>query len=263
MNVLWIFAHPEPRSLNGALRDEGLHTLKDLGHDVCESDLYAMDWNPVVTGRDYGHDPGPSTGADGDPGRLLVGPASAAAHAAGTLPEEIRAEQAKVTWADALVVQFPLWWFGVPAILKGWFDRVFVKGFAFGVTAPDGRTPRYGDGPLAGKRALAVTTIGARPQSIGPRGVNGPTDEVLWPLLHGVFWYTGMDALPPLEIPSADRLTDDDYRHHAQRLRRRLHDLPHTPPIAYRHQDGGDYDQNLVLHPHIAPGRTGIAAHTR
>lgn len=67
-----------------------------------------------------------------------------------------------------LVFQFPLWWAGVPAILKGWFDRVLVQGFAFGLTAPDGRVRRYGEGGLGGKRALVITTIGARASAFGP-----------------------------------------------------------------------------------------------
>lgn len=159
LKVLWVLAHPEARSLNGALRDEGLHTLKELGHEVRESDLYAMNWNPLVSAADYGLAPRE---------RLIVGAESERAHAAGTLPEDVRAEQEKIAWADVLVFQFPLWWAGVPAILKGWFDRVLVQGFAFGLTAPDGRVRRYGEGGLGGKRALVITTIGARASAFGP-----------------------------------------------------------------------------------------------
>lgn len=154
MNVLWVFAHPEPRSLNGVLRDHGVAELRALGHRVRESDLYAMGWNPVVGPADFGHDPRD---------RLMVGDASERAHAGGTLSPDIRAEQDKLAWADALVLQFPLWWHGMPAILKGWFDRVFVQGFAFGL--PGAR--RYGDGGLAGRRALVVTTAVPAPPGSG------------------------------------------------------------------------------------------------
>ncbi|MCQ0011710.1 NAD(P)H-dependent oxidoreductase [Actinomadura madurae] len=172
MNVLWIFAHPEGRSLNGALRDHGAATLRRHGHHVRHSDLYAMGWNPVVGPEDFGHDPA---------ARLIVGAESQRAHAAGALAPDIRAEQDKIAWADALIVQFPLWWYGMPAILKGWFDRVFVQGFAFGVTDDRGRTLRYGDGGLAGRRALVVTTAGARATGLGPRGVHGAAEDVLFP----------------------------------------------------------------------------------
>ncbi|WP_433323312.1 NAD(P)H-dependent oxidoreductase [Spirillospora sp. CA-294931] len=252
MKVLWILAHPEPRSLNGALRDEGLHTLKELGHEVRESDLYAMRWNPVVDAADFGHDPAR---------RLVVGAASERAHAQGRLSDDIAAEQDKLAWADTLVVQFPLWWFGMPAILKGWFDRVLVQGFAFGLTGERGQVRRYGDGGLAGKRALVITTAGARRSGLGPRGVHGDLEDVLFPLLHGTLWYTGVAVVPPLLIPSADRHTPAGHPAVLAELRERLRDLPTTPAIGYRHEHGGDYGTDLVLAPHLAPGRHGLDVH--
>ena len=252
MNVLWVFAHPEGRSLNGALRDHGAATLARLGHHVRHSDLHAMDWNPVVGPADFGHDP-----AD----RLVVGAVSERAHAAGTLAPDIRAEQDKIACADALVVQFPLWWFGMPAILKGWFDRVFVQGFAFGVTGDDGRTLRYGAGGLAGRRALVITTAGARPTGLGARGVHGDAEDVLFPLLHGTLFYTGMDVLPPLVVTGADRAGPADHTAAEAALDARLRALPTAAPIPYRTEHGGAYDADLVLRPHLAPGRTGLTGH--
>jgi len=255
MNVLWLFAHPERRSLTASLKDAGLRTLAEEGHETRVSDLYAMGWNPVVDAADTR---GPETPPSD---RLLVGAEQERAYAEGRLSADILAEQEKLRWADAVVCHFPLWWLGPPAILKGWFDRVLVQGFAFGVRDAAGRTRRYGDGGLAGKRALLVTTIGAREASFGPRGVHGQLDEVLWPLLHGLFWYTGMAALPPYVVYGADRLTDADFPAHAAELRARLRDLPYTAPLPYRFEAGGDYDDELVLRPSVAPGRTGLAAH--
>ncbi|MEV4148277.1 NAD(P)H-dependent oxidoreductase [Amycolatopsis sp. NPDC049691] len=253
MNVLWVFAHPEPRSLNGALRDDGVRTLRELGHDVRESDLYAMKWNPVVDAADFGTEAGDE--------RLIVGATSARAHANGELSPDIVAEQEKLDWADALVVQFPLWWYGLPAILKGWFDRVFVKGFGYGIRTKDGQTARYGEGRLAGKRAMVVLTAGAREPAMGPRGVNGALEEVLWPLHHGTLFYAGMSVLPPVPVYGADRLSEEHFAEARQRLRTRLSTLETTEPIPYRTQNGGDYDDNLVLRPEHAPGATGLAIH--
>ncbi|UQA94179.1 NAD(P)H-dependent oxidoreductase [Streptomyces halobius] len=254
MKVLWLFAHPDPRSLSGALKTEGLRTLDAHGHEHRVSDLYAMKWNPVVDADDYAHDP-----AD----RLLVGDASERAYATGRLSPDIRSEQEKLAWADTLIVQFPLWWYGMPAILKGWFDRVFVKGFAFGITDPaTGRPQRYGDGKLAGKRAMVIVTAGARAATLGPRGVNGDLNDLLFPLQHGTLWYTGISVVPPLLIPSADRATPDDYATAATRLRDRLPSLPTTAPLPFRHQNTGDYDDGLLLHPHLAtPHHPGPSAH--
>jgi NAD(P)H dehydrogenase (quinone) len=178
------------------------------------------------------------------------------------LPAEIRAEQDKLRWAHAVVVQFPLWWYGMPAILKGWFDRVFVKGFGYGVTDPDtGRTRRYGDGTLAGRRALAVVTAGGQAPSLGPRGINGELTETLFGLLHGTFFYTGMQVLPPLLLDGANRVSGRRYDAMRAELADRLRSLADTPPLPYRPQGGGDYDTELVLRAELAPGRTGLAVH--
>ena len=254
MRVLWIFAHPESRSLSGALRDEGVRALADLGHQHRSSDLYAMKWKATVDADDFtAHEPD---------GPLVVTRASQHAHRTGTLSADIRAEQAKLDWADAVVLQFPLWWAGMPAILKGWFDRVFVKGFAYGVTDPDrGHTLRYGEGRLAGKRALAVVTAGSPEAPLGPRGVNGQLDQLLFPLLHGTLWYTGMSVLPPLVVHGADRVGAGEYDAAVSRLRSRLTSLEHDRPLPYRSQNGGDYDDDLVLRPEVAPAATGLAAH--
>ncbi|WP_130343795.1 NAD(P)H-dependent oxidoreductase [Herbihabitans rhizosphaerae] len=254
MNVLWIFAHPDQRSLNGALRDEGLCALRELGHHVRESDLYAMGWNPVLDRSDFEQQPS---------GRLLVGAEQERAYLDGTLRADIRAEQDKLEWADAVVLHFPLWWFGPPAILKGWLDRVLAQGLGFGVKDADGRTRRYGDGGLAGKRGLVVTTVGARESSFGPRGIHGHIDDVLFPLSHATFFYTGMDALPPYVVYGADRLDAAGFAEAAHGLRERLRALPTEEPIPFRPEASGDYDEDLVLRPDIAPGRTGLAVHRR
>ncbi|MEU6124004.1 NAD(P)H-dependent oxidoreductase [Streptomyces sp. NPDC047123] len=255
MKILWISAHPEHRSLAGSLMTEGLRTLAAHGHEHRTSDLYRMGWKAVVDAEDFG------TG--GAPGRerLFVGPEQERAYRERTLSPDIRREQEKIAWADTLVLQFPLWWFGPPAILKGWFDRVLVQGFGFGVKGPDGRTLRYGDGGLAGKRALIVTSVGARESGFGPRGIHGQLDEVLFPLLHGTFWYTGMSALAPFVVYGADRLTDADYARNAAALGERLRTLDDEAPLPFHHEQGAAYDEELVLRPDIAPGRSGLGVH--
>ncbi|WP_224403008.1 NAD(P)H-dependent oxidoreductase [Pseudonocardia sp. ICBG1034] len=256
MRVLWVLAHPEPRSLNGALKDAGVAALERAGHEVVVSDLHAMAWNPVVTAADYGYDPDE---------RFRVGPVSAQAYAAGALSADVRAEQDKVAAADTLVVQFPLWWYGMPAILKGWFDRVFLKGFAYGVTDPDhpGRTLRYGEGPLAGKRALVVTTVGGRGPDLGPRGVHGHLDELLFPLQHGTLFYVGYEVLPPVVVTGANRVSDEEFATASKEVCERVLAIPRTAPLPFRRQNGGDYDDDLVLRDHLAPGRAGLGIHLR
>jgi NAD(P)H dehydrogenase (quinone) len=140
---------------------------------------------------------------------------------------------------------------------------VFVKGYAYGVRdlRDPSRTLRYGDGKLTGKRALVITTTGSSAPALGPRGINGELDQVLFPLLHGTLWYTGMSVLPPVAVHGADRVDDDVYRAAADLVRRRVADIGRSTPIAYRRQNGGDYDTDLVLRDHLAPGATGLAVH--
>src|SRR5699024_7152849 len=143
----------------------------------------------------------------------------------------------KLSRADAVIVQFPLWWYGMPAILKGWFDRVFVSGFAFGKNPTTGMRLRYEQGPFLGKRALAAVTVGDRAASIGPRGKSGELGELLFGLLHGTFAYTGMSALAPWALPSAD--FTEDYHTVLGALTKRLDGLFTEEPIPYRKQFTG------------------------
>ncbi len=117
MNILIVYAHPEPRSLNGSLKNFALGHLQSAGHAVQVSDLYAMQWKPVVDSRDS------LDGAAGE--RFDPSMDSQRAYASDRQSPDIAAEQQKLRWADAVILQFPLWWYSMPAILKGWVDRVY------------------------------------------------------------------------------------------------------------------------------------------
>ena len=95
----------------------------------------------------------------------------------------------------------------------------------------------------------------------GRPGINGQLDQLLFPLLHGMFWYTGMEALPPLAIHDADRISIEQYEDAAVALRKRLAGLPSDAPIPYRCETGGDYDDDLVLHGDVVPDESGLGAH--
>ncbi|GGU97750.1 hypothetical protein GCM10010275_40320 [Streptomyces litmocidini] len=157
-------AHPEPESLNGSLKDLAVATLEAAGHEVRVSDLYAMNWKAVVDAADYGP-------AASNP--LKVALDSGQAFEAGTLTPDVAAEQEKLLRADTVIFQFPLWWYTMPAILKGWVDRVFTHRFAYGVGEHSDTKygERFGEGTLAGRRALlSVTTApeGASSEAVRP-----------------------------------------------------------------------------------------------
>lgn len=249
--IFWVSAHPDPSSLTAALRKAGIEHLRAGEHEVVESDLYAMGWNPVLSDADLG-----------DRTERTLGGRQKGATLACSLTEDIRAEQHKLRTADTVLLQFPLWWYGMPAILKGWFDRVFTSGFAFSLKDPvTGRVRKYGDGGLVGRRALAVVTAGDRAESLGPRGMSGPLEDVLWPLLHGTVHYTGMAALRPHLVASSDRVDAAAFAEERERLLTRLDAVATESPIPFRTLASGDYDAQGWLRAHLAPGRTGLGIH--
>jgi NAD(P)H dehydrogenase (quinone) len=257
MKILMVFAHPEPRSLNGALRDVAIKELEAQGHEVRISDLYAQRWKSEVDRADF---PSLAAGA-----RLVPGAASRHAFETDTLTDDVEVEIAKLRWADVLILQFPLWWFAMPAILKGWVDRVFAYGFAYGVGEHSDRRwgDRYGEGTLAGKRAMLIVTAGGWEDHYAARGVNGPIDDLLFPIQHGILYYPGYDVLPPFVVYKVDQLDAAGFGPMAERLRERMRTLATTPPIPYRKQNAGDYlIPSMQLRSDVGdPGAAGFALH--
>uniref|UniRef100_A0A8W4FG01 N-ribosyldihydronicotinamide:quinone dehydrogenase 2 n=1 Tax=Sus scrofa TaxID=9823 RepID=A0A8W4FG01_PIG len=124
MKVLIVYAHQEPRSFNGSLKDVAVAELSRQGCRVTVSDLYAMGFEPSATRKDV-------TGALSNPSFFNYGVESHEAYRRKALSSDIVEEQKKLQEADLVIFQFPLYWFSVPAILKGWMDRVLCQGFAF------------------------------------------------------------------------------------------------------------------------------------
>ncbi|AYG70238.1 MULTISPECIES: NAD(P)H-dependent oxidoreductase [unclassified Rhizobium] len=257
MNVLIVFAHPEPKSLSASLRDVAIRELEAAGHTVQVSNLYAMRWKSEVDRADF-----PSLAPDE---RLLPVAASKHAFDGDTLTNDVKAEIEKLLWADALILQFPLWWFTMPAILKGWVDRVFAYGFAYGVGEHSDKRwgDRYGEGTLVGKRAMLMVTAGGWEEHYSPRGINGAIDDLLFPINHGILYYPGYDVLPPFVTYSTDRFNETLFEAAAESLRDRLRTLETTRPIPYRRQNGGDYHiPTMQLRAELGdPGASAFALH--
>ena len=256
MNVLLVYAHPEPQSLNGSLKDFTVQHLKDADHAVQVSDLYAMQWKAIL---DEDDNTSPQPGA-----RFDASVNTRQALENGTQRADIAHEQDKLRWADAVILQFPLWWFSMPAILKGWIDRVYACGFAYGVGEHSDTHwgDRYGEGSLAGKRAMLVVTAGGWESHYAPRGINGPIDDILFPIQHGMLFYPGFDVLPPHVIYRTGKIDESGFDRVRQALGKRLDTLGTIAPIPFRKQNYGDYDiPALTLRADIAQGRQGFAIH--
>jgi NAD(P)H dehydrogenase (quinone) len=105
----------------------------------------------------------------------------------------VREELAKVKRADVIIFQFPIWWWAPPAILKGWFDRVWIYGGMYSSSR------KFEAGPLQGKRAMLSVTLGASADAGSYNGNEGDTMLALWPLLISLR-YVGLSVLPPLRF---------------------------------------------------------------
>jgi NAD(P)H dehydrogenase (quinone) len=257
VKILLVHAHPEPRSLNGSLKQFMVERLAQSGHEVRVSDLYAMRWKATLDADDFSHT---EPGAHFDPVTD-----SLRAFEAGTQPDDVAAEQAKLLWADAVVFQFPMWWYTMPAILKGWIDRVYAYGFAYGVGEHSDTHwgDRFGQGVMSGKRAMLVVTTGGWASHYSARGINGPMEDLLFPIHHGVLYYPGFDVLPPYVVYRTGKVDAAAYARITEELGRRLDTLWTTEPIPFRRQNFGDYDiPALTLRDEIAPGESGFAVHT-
>ncbi|MFJ1900915.1 MULTISPECIES: NAD(P)H-dependent oxidoreductase [unclassified Streptomyces] len=256
MKTLIVHAHPEPQSLNSSLKDLAVSTLEAAGHEVRVSDLYAMNWKAVADASDYG----PAASSP-----LKVARDSGRAFDTGTLTPDVRAEQEKLLWADTVIFQFPLWWYSMPAILKGWVDRVFTYHFAYGVGEHSATKygERYGEGTLAGRRAMLSVTVGGPEAHYAARGINGPIDDLLFPIHHGVLFYPGIEVLPPFVLHGTDRMNAEEYADAAKAWEQRLLTLESTEPIPFRRQNFGDYEiPSLHLKEGLEPAnRTGFALH--
>ncbi len=139
MHTLIVYAHPNPASFNHAILETVLESLKRKTWEVNVRDLYAMRFDPVLSGSEL------------------------EALRQGRVSEDVAVEQDHVRRADLLVFIYPIWWAGMPAVLRGYIDRVFSKGFAYDY-GPEG-------GLLKGKKVLIFNTLGAPLEAYETTGI--------------------------------------------------------------------------------------------
>jgi NAD(P)H dehydrogenase (quinone) len=139
-----------------------------------------------------------------------------------------------------LIFQFPLWWFGLPAILKGWVDRVFASG---GKTYGGGKW--YDRGVFAGKRAMCAVTIGGSASMYSEYGLNGPIESILFPVNHGILAFTGFTVVEPFLVHAPVRISAEERATHLERYRERVLNLSTAPTIDYPKLS--EYDERLIL----------------
>jgi NAD(P)H dehydrogenase (quinone) len=176
MKHLIVFAHPNHESLNSQLKQTLLEHLQGQGHEVQIRDLYQLNFDPVLSLADM-------------QGQRV-----------GQVSADVALEQEFISWADFITFMHPIWWTGLPAILKGYIDRVFSYGFAY----------RYDQGVqkglLTGKQVVIINTHGksqAEYQEIGMDKALALTSDT------GIYTYCGMDIKKHFYFDNADRASSD------------------------------------------------------
>lgn len=211
MNILIVHAHPEPLSFTTALKDHAVQVLENMGHDVEVSDLYAMNFNPVASQADFN--------SRSNQDYLNYALEQRHASKAHDLAQDIQIEIEKVQKADLVIFSFPMYWTSVPAILKGWIDRVFVSGIFYG-----GKR-FYNHGGMLGKKAMLSFTLGGREHMFGQDAIHGSIENLLLPIQRGTLAYVGFEVLPPFMAYHVPYITDqarqqllEQYQQHLQNL---------------------------------------------
>jgi NAD(P)H dehydrogenase (quinone) len=232
MKVLIVYAHPEPRSFNSAMKELAISALREQGHEVKISDLYRINFKASLGRDDFLQ----LTNTE----HVNYVMELKNAYEKQKLTDDIKKEQVKLLWADFIILQYPLWWFSVPAILKGWFDRVLATGFAWDF----GRM--YDKGLLAGKKGMLSVTTGGPEAIYSPDAPHGwDMNQVLYPVNHGVLYFCGIQPLPPFVAYAAFQVEDKVRKQYLEDYKKRLLTLTATAPIRYHKLS--DYDENMSL----------------
>lgn len=192
-------------------------TLAAAGHEVRSSDLHEMRFDPVSSRKNF-------TGVK-DPRYLKLQNEEMYATEMNGFSPEIESEIEKIEWCDLMIWQFPLWWFGLPAVLKGWVDRVLAMGRTYG----GGRI--YAAGVFRGKRALLSLTTGGPEDAYRKGAFNGDITAILRPIHRGMLQFVGFDVLQPQIVYGPVRLTDEQRKLQLATYAARLQGIARESPI--------------------------------
>ena len=163
MHVLCVIDHPEPGSFSHQIAARFAEGLAQAGHSHEVADLHAEGFDPRWTAAD------------------------AAVFRGAAVPGDVAAEQERIERADALTLIFPLFWYGMPAMTKGWFDRVWSFGWAYDQVDDPGASLQRP------RRALMLIPAGGRPEDWHPKGVDKDIARVWRDGMLGLFGMANAD----------------------------------------------------------------------
>jgi len=217
MKAFIVYWHPEPASFNAAMFRTACDALSAAGHEVKSSNLHAMRFDPVSSRDNF------MTTKDADFLKLQVEEMHATEMHGFAL--EIESEISKIEWCDLMIWQFPLWWFGMPAMLKGWVDRVFAMGRVYGGHR------FYDAGVFRGKRAMLSLTTGGPEAAYCKGAFNGDINAILRPIQRGMLQFVGFDVLEPHIVYGPARLTEEQRKERLGTYASRLQGIANEAPV--------------------------------
>ncbi|PXW15289.1 NAD(P)H dehydrogenase (quinone) [Chryseobacterium sp. CBTAP 102] len=177
MRHLIIYAHPNENSLNHHLLSTVVETLQSRNEEIIVRDLYTIGFDPVLSLADM-------------QGQRI-----------GEISDDVRTEQEHISWAERITFIYPIWWTGLPAMMKGYIDRVFSYGFAY----------RYDQGIqkglLKGKKTVIINTHGKSNEEYEKTGM----DKALTLTSdNGIFIYSGLEIISHLFFDKADKASAEN-----------------------------------------------------
>ncbi|KQN30266.1 hypothetical protein ASF00_05655 [Sphingomonas sp. Leaf34] len=175
LSALVVMAHPAESSLTRAVTNAIVEALQADGHNAEMADLAAERFDPVFGPADH-----------------------AAFNCKDALPADVRKEQQRLDRADHLILVYPVYWWSMPALLKGWIDRVFVAGWAFDEDAEGRITKRLG--------RLKVSLVAIAAASEATYGKRGYREAMKVQIETGIFDFCGAPVLASMLV-TPDRLT--------------------------------------------------------
>uniref|UniRef100_A0A8C6U460 Ribosyldihydronicotinamide dehydrogenase [quinone] n=1 Tax=Neogobius melanostomus TaxID=47308 RepID=A0A8C6U460_9GOBI len=234
--VLIVYAHQSAGSFSAAAKEAAVEVLKSKDCSVEVSDLYAMKFKATATAEDI-------TGEVKNSEHFRYAEETKLAWDEGRLSADITEEQRKLQEADLIIFQFPMYWFTVPAILKGWFDRVLTLGFAYT------KEKRYSNGIFKKTKALLSFTTGSQETMFSPTGINGDMNVTLWPLQNGILHYCGFQVLAPQIFWAPADAAPEDRSAMLAAWNTRLQGLLDEKPLFYAPMDCFDCEKSFQLKP--------------
>ncbi|MBS7232389.1 NAD(P)H-dependent oxidoreductase [Flavobacterium psychroterrae] len=177
MKNLIVYAHPNPASLNHFFKQTVFESLQKSGQEIVVRDLNQINFNPVLS-------------LDDMHGQRM-----------GQIANDVKTEQDFITWADRIIFIYPIWWTGMPAIMKGYIDRVFSYGFAY----------RYDQGVqkglLTGKQTIIVNSHGKSNAEYVAIGMN---KALVLTSDTGIFTYCGLEIEKHFYFDKADKASEEN-----------------------------------------------------